>query len=366
MGAKYSSVSISGYNATPPSDDGSATEANKVKWSTVKTKLGDPTKTAVESINTALVTALNTSARSITASDTAVAGDHLKTIEIASSVTAAVTVTLSDAATMAAGYIVTVSNQSAVVCTIARATGGDTINGTAANISIAPLASIAFVVNAAASGYDVYSKSGPFVDGDPVVVGGTDGTKKLRFEVDGFTAGQTRVVTFPDANLTVPSLIGITIGTPQATTSGTAYSFTGLPTGLRRVTLSISGVSFDASSALLVQIGDATGGMKSSGYSGGAASDTGAVRTGSTAGFLLTAAGNSAEVYTGKIVLDLVNSSTNTWVSAAKSWDTAAPYGAGDGAGFVALSGALDRIQLTTVGGTAVGDAGAVNISYEA
>lgn len=153
MGAKYSSVSISGYNATPPSDDGSATEANKVKWSTVKTKIGDPTKTAVESINTALVTALNTSARSITASDTAVAGDHLKTIEIASSVTSAVTVTLSDAATMAAGYIVTVSNQSAVVCTIARATSGDTINGTAANISIPATSSITFLVNSATNGY---------------------------------------------------------------------------------------------------------------------------------------------------------------------------------------------------------------------
>lgn len=35
------------------------------------------------------------------------------------------------------------------------------------------------------------------------VAGSVDGTKKLRFEVDGFTAGATRVATFPDANITV-------------------------------------------------------------------------------------------------------------------------------------------------------------------
>lgn len=71
MGTKYSSVSVASYNANPPSDDGSTTESNKVKWSTHKSKLTDPIKTALESINTALVTALDSSARAVTASDTA-------------------------------------------------------------------------------------------------------------------------------------------------------------------------------------------------------------------------------------------------------------------------------------------------------
>ena len=35
-------TSIPNYNASPPSDDGAQTEANKIKWSTIKTKLGDP------------------------------------------------------------------------------------------------------------------------------------------------------------------------------------------------------------------------------------------------------------------------------------------------------------------------------------
>jgi hypothetical protein len=38
------------------------------------------------------------------------------------------------------------------------------------------------------------------------VVGSSDATKKFRVEVDGFTAGQTRVLTPPDANLTLPAI----------------------------------------------------------------------------------------------------------------------------------------------------------------
>ena len=57
MGTKYSTVTISGYNSSAPSDDGSTTEANKVKWSTIKTKLNDPVKTRTDSMDTALIAA---------------------------------------------------------------------------------------------------------------------------------------------------------------------------------------------------------------------------------------------------------------------------------------------------------------------
>jgi hypothetical protein len=43
----------------------------------------------------------------------------------------------------------------------------------------------------------------PATDTTAVVKGSSDNTKLLRFEVDGFTTGTTRVVTFPDANITV-------------------------------------------------------------------------------------------------------------------------------------------------------------------
>ena len=43
----------------------------------------------------------------------------------------------------------------------------------------------------------------PESDATAFVKGSADATKLLRFEVDGFTTGTTRVATFPDANITV-------------------------------------------------------------------------------------------------------------------------------------------------------------------
>lgn len=57
MAAPYSTQAIVNYNNNPPSDDGSATEANRVKWSTIKTKLNDPVKTRTDSIDAAIITA---------------------------------------------------------------------------------------------------------------------------------------------------------------------------------------------------------------------------------------------------------------------------------------------------------------------
>lgn len=53
----YTTQTISGYNSSPPVDDGTVSAANQVFWSTPKTKLADPIKTLAEAINTALVTA---------------------------------------------------------------------------------------------------------------------------------------------------------------------------------------------------------------------------------------------------------------------------------------------------------------------
>ena len=53
----------------------------------------------------------------------------------------------------------------------------------------------------------------PFVDTYPVVVGSADSTKKVRFEVDGLTTATTRVLTVPDADMTL-------IGTGANTLTG--------------------------------------------------------------------------------------------------------------------------------------------------
>ena len=50
----YTSQTISGYNASPPPDDGTQTVANQLSWAKHKTKLADPIKTLAEGVNTAV------------------------------------------------------------------------------------------------------------------------------------------------------------------------------------------------------------------------------------------------------------------------------------------------------------------------
>lgn len=158
MGSKYTTQASAGYNSSPPSDNGSQTASNLITWAGIKSKLADVLKTFSESINTALVAAFDYSVRQITTSDSTVAGDHMRTVEIASTVTTAVTVALGDASTMTNVYRVFVKNSSAVNQTISRAIGGDTIDGIARNLIIPPGACWLFQTNAAANGYLIVSE----------------------------------------------------------------------------------------------------------------------------------------------------------------------------------------------------------------
>lgn len=56
----YSEVSITGYNANPPADDGTAVATNEVQWSKHKEKLGDPIKTALETTQTNITSVIDT------------------------------------------------------------------------------------------------------------------------------------------------------------------------------------------------------------------------------------------------------------------------------------------------------------------
>ena len=59
MSNQYTEPSISGYNATPPTDDGSNTAANEITWAKHKDKLGDPLKNYSDAINSAITTAFS-------------------------------------------------------------------------------------------------------------------------------------------------------------------------------------------------------------------------------------------------------------------------------------------------------------------
>jgi hypothetical protein len=83
-----------------------------------------------------------------------------------------------------------------------------------------------------------------------------------------------------------------------------------------------------------------------------------------TTGFGIINATAATHVYHGSIVLTLEDSSDNTWVAFGV---IASSDGARTSvmAGSKSLSATLDRVSLTTVGGTAEFDAGSVNILYE-
>ncbi len=151
MGQKYSSISISGYNASPPSDDASQTDQNKVKWSTSKTKLGDPLNNAIVAIDAALVTAFAQEALLKTTNYTTTAGDNGKLLEV----TGTNTISLYDASTGGASYQINVLNTGVGTVTVGRATAGNTINGVAGNWTLNPGNGASFRVNSTSNGYDV-------------------------------------------------------------------------------------------------------------------------------------------------------------------------------------------------------------------
>jgi hypothetical protein len=161
VGTKYSSIASSGFDASPPADDGSQVAANLITWSGIKSKLASPLKTEIDAINSALVTAFDYSVRQITSSDNTVAADHMKCVEIAPTVTTAVTVSLGDATTMTNNYRVFVKNSSLVSQTVGRVTAGDTIDGATANFTLPPRSGAIFQTTTGATGYLTVSAAYP-------------------------------------------------------------------------------------------------------------------------------------------------------------------------------------------------------------
>jgi len=162
-------------------------------------------------------------------------------------------------------------------------------------------------------------------------------------------------ITLDGSNVSTVGVINS--GTAQATTGGTIITFTGIPAGVKRVTMMFNGVSTSGTSNYLVQIG--AGSIQTTGYVSGSQTGTSAVA--STAGMILLT-GNAALAWSGIFTFAYLGS--NLWVS-SHSTGRSSDGGSNCGGGTVTLSGTLDRIALTTVNGTDTFDAGSVNILYE-
>ncbi|UVC14705.1 hypothetical protein [Mesorhizobium onobrychidis] len=157
------------------------------------------------------------------------------------------------------------------------------------------------------------------------------------------------------------------IGAVAAATSGVAIDFTSIPDGTRRITVSWADLSTSGTSTPIIQIGD-SGGIEATGYLGTAGHITGSDTTNTaanTTGFRLAGSSHAAaNVLHGSMVLTLIDPATFTWVASmqgSRSDTTIVTFGAGS----KSLSAALDRVRLTTLGGTDTFDAGKVNILYE-
>lgn len=155
----------------------------------------------------------------------------------------------------------------------------------------------------------------------------------------------------------------ITLGTSQAAT-GTSVDFTGIPSWAKRVTVLFDGVSTNGTSQIVIYIGD-SGGLETTGYNSGAAFGPGGGQfSNSGAGFILEPATalSAAGQRWGSMVIERLTG--NTWVARMNMYSSAqgiAVYGGGA----KTLSDVLDRVRISTLGGTDTFDAGTINITWE-
>ena len=146
--------------------------------------------------------------------------------------------------------------------------------------------------------------------------------------------------------------------------SSTSVDFTSIPSWVKRITIMLQGLSTTSTGAVIFRIG--TGGTPAnSGYASviTTAFGTNSVATATqTTGFFLNGAIAS---YTYNGIITIANLTGNVWCCSGVFCNTTTTPYTGQMAGSVTISGTLDILRMTTVGGTDTFDAGNINILYE-
>ena len=150
----------------------------------------------------------------------------------------------------------------------------------------------------------------------------------------------------------------LALNTSQATTSGTAFDFTGIQSQVVRVTIMFWGVLLSATDSVLVQVGSSSG-FQASGYiSSSGTIDSGAVAvTTSSSGFVIypSSTGLSATM-----TLIRMTAGGNDWVSTHTG---SRGLQSVTGGGRISFAG-LDRVRITRTGANTF-SGGSVNIIAE-
>jgi hypothetical protein len=170
----------------------------------------------------------------------------------------------------------------------------------------------------------------------------------------------------------VPTVSGVTayvtnyvssqfvLSTAIETTSATSFTFTDIPSWVKRITVILNAVSTVGSTGLMqIQLGD-SGGIETTGYVTVSASSGGTST--STSGFVIRQSDSSGDAITGQMIFTKI--SGNTWISSHSlmaSGDNTGVYGGGR----KTLSDTLTQLRLTTILATGNFDAGSINILYE-
>jgi hypothetical protein len=179
----------------------------------------------------------------------------------------------------------------------------------------------------------------------------------------------TGVITYATAQ---PRLV---VGTAVNSTSGTSVNFTSIPSWVKRISVNLVNISTNGTSAEIIRIGTSSG-YATSGYVATTSFIVGTTSGANSSldGFNLMGqnASTTSNLLSGRVVIDVVGAfgGLTYWacsgvISRVDSLGGTTTYFQKFVAGQVGLSSTLDRIQLTTITGTASFDGGLVNIIYE-
>lgn len=158
---------------------------------------------------------------------------------------------------------------------------------------------------------------------------------------------------------------GITLATPQNSTSGTSIDFTGIAAGTKRITVNFNGVSTNGTSTIIVQLG-VSGTPETTNYKGDCVIFTGGIaHLAMSSGFLVTEQIPAAtDLLYGGMTLNLMDSTNNTWTCTG-AFGVTGTQALNWCAGAKSLAGAVNMIRITTTGGVNTFDAGVINIQTE-
>ena len=177
------------------------------------------------------------------------------------------------------------------------------------------------------------------------------------------TAAAGAIEEIPLGNTAAALSLGINRGTEVATNTGQVqYDFTGIPAGVREITVMLDGVSTNGGSPYIIQLGT-SGGFVTSGYLAALArlGVTNIDTTSITAGIAGVNVVAATDVAHGSIILSEM--APNKWTSqGAGYWRVTGGWSTGGG---VTLGAALTQLRLTTLGGTNTFDGGFFNISWK-